>query len=149
MTLLAVDLGLYAGLAAFNDDGLLWFRSQNFSTITRLKKAIPRVLDECPLLHTVVVEGDRHLGELWQRAAEKRRAHTIWVRPETWRESLLLPREMRSGATAKENALRIAREIIDASPVKKPRTPLVDDVAEAICIGRWAMRMREDVARRT
>jgi hypothetical protein len=139
VTLLAVDLGRYAGLACFDDDGaLVWFRSQNFGTITRQKKAIPRVLDECPGLTRVVVEGDKHLGDLWKRAAEKRGAKVSWVAPETWRAALFDAREMRHGADAKATALRVAREIIDASGAKKPRTPLVDDVAEAICIGAWA-----------
>ncbi len=142
MSLLAVDLGLYAGLAFFDAEGsLAWFRSQNFSTVTRLKRAIPRVLDECPGLRSVVVEGDRRLGELWQKAAEKRGASVIRVRPEVWRAALMAPREMRDGATAKESALRIAREIIDRSGARKPRTPLVDDVAEAICIGAWAVSL--------
>jgi hypothetical protein len=139
VSLLAVDLGIYAGLAFFDDDKLVWFRSQNFGSITRLKRAIPRVLAECPALTDVVVEGDRHLGELWQKAAEKRGALVTWVRPETWRASLLLPREMRNGADAKENAQRIALEIIEHSGAKRPRTPLIDDVAEAICIGAWAV----------
>ena len=142
MTLLAVDLGLYAGLALFDDDGaLVWFRSQNFGTVTRLKKAIPRVLDECGALQRVVVEGDRHLGELWQKAASKRGAVVSWVRPETWREALLLPREMRNGSDAKESASKLALAIIEKSGAKKPKTPLVDDVAEAICIGAWAVRL--------
>jgi hypothetical protein len=140
VSLLAIDLGLYAGLAFFDDDGaLVWFRSQNFGSITRLKRAIPRVLSECPALAEVVVEGDRHLGELWQKAAEKRGAIVTWVKPETWRASLLLPREMRSGADAKENAQRKALAIIEHSGAKRPRTPLLDDVAEAICIGAWAL----------
>lgn len=140
MTLLAVDLGLYAGLAFFDDDGaLIWFRSQNFGTITRLKRAIPRVLDECPGLARVVVEGDRRLGLFWSRAAAKRGATTSWVAPETWRAALFNPRDMRSGADAKATATAHARTVIDACGTKKPKTPLVDDVAEAICIGAWAL----------
>lgn len=144
-TLLAVDLGLYSGLACFHlDEGtLLWFRSQHFGTKTRLKLAIPRVLDECPGLARMVVEGDRHLGELWQKAGHKRGVEVEWVAPEVWRAALLLPRERRNGVVAKESALRVARQIIESSRAKRPRTPLVDDVAEAICIGAWGVRPRE------
>ena len=141
-TLLAVDLGLAAGLACFRiDDGaLLWFRSQQFGTMTRLKRAIPRVLDDCPSLGRVVVEGDRHLGDLWRKAAEKRGARVSWVAPETWRASLMFARDRRHGSDAKERALELALDIIEARGAKRPRTPLVDDVAEAICIGAWALR---------
>lgn len=141
-TLLAVDLGLYAGLACFDTDsrGLTWFRSQNFGTVTRLKRAIPRVLDECGHLGGIVVEGDRHLGELWQKAAFRRGVSVRWVAPEVWRAALMVPRDRRSGSRAKETALRLAHEIIERSGARRPRTPLLDDVAEAICIGFWAVR---------
>jgi hypothetical protein len=139
MTLLAVDLGLRTGLACFNEGALVWFRSQNMGTLTRLKKAIPVVLDECEELSLLVVEGDRHLGDLWAKLAVKRGAEVRRVSPEVWRAELMLPREMRTGAGAKLVAQRKALEIIDASACKRPRTPLVDDVAEAICIGAWAV----------
>lgn len=148
MAILAVDLGLRCGLACFVDAGaLVWFRSQNLGTVTRMKRAIPVVLDECAGLSAVVVEGDRRYGELWQKAAENRGATFSFVAPEVWRRDLLLPREQRSGADAKEAADRKARAIIEASiaagsPVRRPRTRLVDDVAEAICIGAWAARRR-------
>jgi hypothetical protein len=142
-TLLAIDLGLAAGLACFRVDDravprLVWFRSQQFGTITRLKRAIPRVLDECPNLARVVVEGDRHLGELWQKAAEKRGAVVERVAPEVWREALMYARDRRHGRDAKARATELALEIIIEHGAKRPRTPLVDDVAEAICIGAWA-----------
>lgn len=139
--MLAIDLGLAAGLACFSvaDGSLVWFRSQQFGTITRLKRAIPRVLDECPApLVRVVVEGDRHLGELWQKASAKRGATVAWVRPETWRAALMYARDRRSGVDAKERAGELAMEIIAARGAKKPRTKLTHDVAEAICIGAWA-----------
>lgn len=145
MSLLAIDLGLRCGFACFAADGmLLWFRSQNMGTVTRLKRAIPLVLDECEGLTQVTVEGDRRLGELWQKAAVKRGAAFGFVAPETWRAALLLPRERRSGVDAKEAADHKARAIIEASiaagsALKRPRTALVDDVAEAICIGAWAL----------
>lgn len=144
-TLLAIDLGLAAGLACFHLSDpahgrarLAWFRSQQFGTITRLKRAIPRVLDECPNLARVVVEGDRHLGDLWQKAAEKRGAVVQRVSPEVWREALMYARDRRHGKDAKAKATELALELIEEHGAKRPKTPLVDDVAEAICIGAWA-----------
>ena len=148
MGVLAVDLGLRTGLAYFDDDGrLAWFRSQNMGSVPRLKRAIPVVIGECAQLTHVVVEGDRRLGELWQKVAEKRGATFAFVTPETWRAALLLPREQRSGADAKEAADDKARAILEdsiarGSTVKRPRTALKDDVAEAICIGAWAVLTR-------
>ena len=91
-----------------------------------------------------MVEGDRRLGELWQKVADKRGAVFSIVTPETWRAALLLPRDQRSGLDAKEAADDKAREILEDSiarggAVKRPRTALKDDVAEAICIGAWAV----------
>lgn len=144
--LLAVDLGLRTGLACFTTGGaLLWFRAQNLGTVTRLKRAIPRVLDEAPELSLLVVEGDRHLGDLWARAAIKRGARVRRTNAEEWREATLLPRERRSGADAKAAAIRVAGELIEGfvaqGLLKRPRTALLDDVAEAICIGAWAARL--------
>lgn len=141
--ILAVDLGLWAGLACYavDDDGtarLSWFRAQHFATIAVLKRAIPRVLDEAPGLSLLVLEGDRHLGDLWAKLAEKRGARVVRVSPEVWRPVMLLPREQRDGPTAKAAAVRVAHDLIAASDARRPRTALVDDVAEAIVIGAWA-----------
>jgi hypothetical protein len=145
VSILAIDLGLRTGLACFDENGsLLWFRSQNMGNISRLKRAVPNVLDECPALSRVVLEGDRRLGEIWAKLAEKRGAVVEHVAPEVWREALILPRDRRSGVDAKESALKLAMDIIERSEVRKPRTPLVDDVAEAICIGVWATRAKSE-----
>jgi hypothetical protein len=143
--ILAIDLGLRTGLACFavdDDDGarLLWFRSSHFATITVLKRGIPRVLDEVPALSLLVVEGDRHLGELWGRLAHKRGARVLHVAAEHWRPTMLLPRDRRDGPTAKAAAGRLARALIESSGAPRPKTELLDDVAEAICLGAWAAR---------
>ena len=143
--ILAVDLGLHTGLACFaadNDDvtRLRWFRSQHFAHVAALKRAIPAVLDEAPGLTLLVVEGDRHLGDLWARLARKRGAAVLAVAAEAWRPAMLLPRDRRDGPTAKAAAGRLARTIIEQGTAPRPRTSLVDDVAEAICLGAWAAR---------
>ncbi|MCA9517595.1 MAG: hypothetical protein KC635_21795 [Myxococcales bacterium] len=138
--LLAVDLGLRAGLARFGADGALaWYRSTHFASRAVMKQALPGVLADAAPLGWIVVEGDRALGDLWERAAARIGAELLRVTPETWRASLLLPRERRSGALAKERALSLAREIIARSPAANP-TSLRHDAAEAVLIGAWAVR---------
>lgn len=144
-SLLAVDLGLYAGLACFelgSRPRLLWYRSQHFGNVARLKAALPKVLDEAAPLATLCLEGDRHLGDLWAKLAEKRGALVHRFNAEAWREALLLPRQRRHGKDAKAAALDVAHEAIAASGARRPRTPLNDDVAEAICIGLYGLTLR-------
>ena len=139
---LAVDLGLRGGLAAFDDDGgLLWYRSTNFGSRGRLRRAVTGVLDKLPDLQLVALEGDRTLGEVWERAAVKRGAEVVWVNAETWRETLLTPSQRRSGSDAKRAADTVARQIIRKSSAPNP-TSLRHDAAEAVLIGVWACRQR-------
>ncbi|HEY1101179.1 MAG TPA: hypothetical protein VGF99_19725 [Myxococcota bacterium] len=144
-SLLAVDLGLYAGLACFDLGGaprLRWYRSQHFGTVTKLKAALPKILDEAAPLATLCLEGDRHLGDLWAKLAEKRGAAVHRFNAEAWRTPLLLPRQRRHGKDAKAAAVDVALDAIEASGAKKPKTPLNDDVAEAICIGLYGLTLR-------
>jgi hypothetical protein len=136
-TLLAVDLGLTGGLALYREDGaLVWARSFRFATVAQFKRALPRLLDECGALRFLYVEGDKHLGDLWARAAEKRGAETTRVTPETWRARLLKAQDRASGPRAKTVAERRAREVIEVLAEKKP-TSLATDAAEAILIGLY------------
>ncbi|HEV2734707.1 MAG TPA: hypothetical protein VGV85_07700 [Longimicrobiaceae bacterium] len=138
-SLLAVDLGLRTGLALFGDDGRLrWCRSQNFGSVTRLKRGIHGVLSEVPALAWLVAEGDRHLFELWEREAARRGAGARRVGPETWRPRMLLAREQRSGAQAKQSADAAARRIIEWSGAPRPPS-LRHDAAEAVLIGFWGV----------
>jgi hypothetical protein len=144
-SLLAIDLGLRAGFACFDLGSrprLRWYRSQHFGSMGTLKAAIPRVLDDAAPLATLVVEGDRHLADLWGKLAEKRGALVHRVAPETWRQALLLPRQQRHGSDAKAAAIDLARECIEGSGAPRPKTKLGDDVAEAICIGLWGLTVR-------
>ena len=137
--LLAVDLGLRTGIALFHADGrLLSYRSQNFGQLSRLKKAIPGILRQTPEITHLVVEGDRQLGELWFKPAHKRQIQTHVVRPETWRQALLLQRKQRSGTEAKKWADQLARAVIAWSGLPKPSS-LRHDAAEAILIGLWGV----------
>ena len=137
--LLAIDLGLCAGLAIYGADGRLSsYASRNFGNRSRLKRAIPNVLAAVPGLKVVVVEGDRSMGEWWAKAAERHGATTLFVSAEVWRPRLLLSREQHSGVDAKHFADRLSRRVIAWSGAKAP-TSLNDDAAEAILIGLWGV----------
>ena len=145
--LLAIDLGLRAGLAVYRDDGRLEeYRSRNFGTRTRLRRAVMPVLEAVADLDEVVMEGDRTLGEIFERAAHHRGARTRYVAAERWRKVLLLDREQHSGEDAKHNADALARRVIGWSGAPAP-TSLRHDAAEAILIGLWAVLERGWIAR--
>ena len=137
--ILAVDLGLRSGLAVFAEDGeLVRYRSTNFGSRRRLKKAVYGLIREAGPPQILVLEGARNLASIWEKAAEKQGVEVICVAPETWRQDLLVPRQRRSGADAKEAAQDLAREIIEERGGHRP-TSLRHDAAEAILIGYWAL----------
>jgi hypothetical protein len=138
-TLLAVDLGVRTGLALFGDDGrLLRYRSQNFGSAARLKRALPALLDGERGLAWLVIEGGGPLADAWEREAARRRIAVRRIGAEEWRRALLYPREQRSGTQAKSTADGLARRIVDWSGAPRP-TSLRHDAAEAILIGFWGV----------
>lgn len=138
-SLLAVDLGLRTGLALFGPDGrLVWYRSQNFGTATRLRRAVHGLLHGLPELRWLVLEGGGNLAEIWKREAERRALAVEQIGAERWRKQLLYVREQRSGAQAKGHAGELARRIIEWSDAPRP-TSLRHDAAEAIVIGLWGV----------
>ena len=141
-TLLAVDLGLKTGLACYGSDGLLkWYRSRNFGTRSRLKRAAYSVLNEAGPVDTLVIEGGGDLAPAWMKEAERRDVRAVQIGAERWRRDLLLSREQRSGADAKKHAMDAAYEVIDWSGLSRPHS-LTHDAAEAILIGLWGVRRR-------
>lgn len=138
-TLLAVDLGLKSGLALYGEDArLIWYRSTNFGTRSRLRRAVPTVLDGIGGLAWLMAEGDRSLYEVWEREAARRGAEGRLVRTEEWRARLLFAREQRSRREAKGTAGVLARQVIEWSGAPRP-TSLRHDAAEAILIGLWGV----------
>jgi hypothetical protein len=136
-SLLAVDLGLRTGLALFGDDGRLrWYRSQNFGTATRLRRAVHGVLRDLPEVRWLVLEGGGNLAEIWTREAERVGIEVVRIAAERWREQLLYTREQRTGAQAKHHAGELARRVIDWSAAPRP-TSLRHDAAEAVLAGLW------------
>lgn len=138
-TLLAIDLGLRAGLALFRNDGrLVWYRSHNFGSTERLRRGVYSILGEQPELAWLVLEGGGNLAEIWQREAARRNIQTLQIGAETWRQRLLYQREQRSGPQAKQTADELARRVIVWSHAPRP-TSLRHDAAEAIMIGLWGV----------
>jgi hypothetical protein len=134
-TLLAVDLGLRSGLALYRCDGrLLWYRSTNFGSTRRLKKALGGILDPLENLHAVILEGGGQLAEIWTRECARRGLSCTTIAAETWRRQLLIPRQQQNAAQAKQSAGELARQVIDALAVKRP-TSLRHDASEAILVG--------------
>ncbi len=107
--------------------------------MTRLKQALPKIVDDAGALGWIVAEGDRHLAAIWERQAHRVGATLVWTSAEEWRAELFLPRE-RAGTSfakaAKGAADVLARKIIAWSGAPRP-TSLKHDDAEAICIGLW------------
>ena len=138
--LLAVDLGLRCGWAAFDGTGrLLGYGSRHYGNRSALRKAIPQVLGACPRLARLVVEGGGELYIPWEKEATRRGIAVRQVASEEWRKALLKPYERGSGADAKAAADGLAREVIERSGAKRP-TSLRHDAAEAILVGVWASR---------
>ena len=138
-SLLAVDLGLRTGLALYGDDGRLrWYRSQNFGAKSRLRRGVPGLLDGVDDLAWLIIEGGGDLATAWLREAERRQISVRQISAETWRKKLLLPREQRNAASAKQHADDLARKVIDWSSAPRP-TALRHDTAEAILIGLWGV----------
>jgi hypothetical protein len=144
--LLAVDVGLRTGLALFaiaeapGGGRLLWYRSRNLGTATRLRRHAPTLLREIDDLACVALEGGGPLAEIWAREAERLGARVLRVTAEAWRKHLLPRNEWTSGPKAKRSAGIRAREVIEASGARRP-TSLRHDAAEAILVGVYALTL--------
>lgn len=138
-TLLAVDLGLRTGFALYGEDGrLCWYRSQNFGTKARLRRAARNMLADLPDLTWLIIEGGGALADAWQKEAIRHELLTQQISAEQWRADLLYPREQRNASRAKQSADELARRVIDWSDAPRP-TSLRHDAAEAILIGLWGV----------
>lgn len=137
--LLAVDNGLHTGLAFYGRDGrLLRYNSRHFATRGVMRRAVYGLLEQCPAVVRVVLEGGGPLAEVWQRECSRRGLELRLVSAETWRRNLLFSREQRSGRQAKLNAGRLARRVIAWAGAPRA-TSLRHDAAEAILIGLWGV----------
>lgn len=138
--LLAVDLGLRTGLAVYGADGRLRsFQSRNFGTSSRLRSAVHAVFAQTGDLAWLVMEGGGPLAEIWRREAVRRGVQVLQIAAEQWRSELFYQREHRNGPQAKQQALLMARRVIEWSAAPRP-TSLRHDAAEAILIGLYGVR---------
>ncbi len=137
--LLAVDTGLRTGLALYcHDSRLLWYRSHHLADQQKLKRLIAGLLRSAPLPTHIYLEGGGPLAELWQREALKLERVFVQLHADQWRQRLLYNRQHPNGRVAKQQALKVAREVIDLLSHKKP-TGLRHDTAEAILIGLYGL----------
>lgn len=137
--LLAIDLGLRLGWAAFGSAGrLLGYGSRHVGTRTALRQAVPRILGDFPRLATLVLEGGGDLAVPWQKEAARRDVALKQVHSEAWRTSFLTPTQRRNPKASAED---MARAFIHRSGAKLP-TSLRHDAAEAILVGAWAAGCR-------
>jgi hypothetical protein len=94
--LLAVDLGLRTGLALYGPDGRLrWYRSRNFGSAARLRRAVYGLLNELPEVSRLVLEGGGPLGDIWEKEGGRRGLAVRRIGAETWRARLFHPRGQR------------------------------------------------------
>ena len=137
-SLLAVDLGVRTGFACWGDDARLrWYRSRNFGSAARLRRAVPALLAEIPDLARIVVEGGGPLVAPWESEATRRALTVQRVSAEAWRALFLLPREQEGNtAQLKAHADRLARRAIVFGEGPRP-TSLRHDAAEAILVGLY------------
>lgn len=138
-SLLAVDLGLRTGLALYGADARLsWYRSQHYANRTSLRRGVHGLLDACPEVLHLVLEGGGPIAEIWARDARRRGILVRQIAAEDWRRRFLDPRDQRGRDRSKHSADVLARRIIEWSGAPRP-TSLRHDAAEAIVIGLWGV----------
>ena len=136
-SLLAVDIGIKTGLALFSDRGrLVWYRSHNFGTSSRLRRAVRSIFISIPDVSWLVLEGGGPLADIWENEALRRKISTYRISAEIWRHAFLYERQRRTGKQAKRSAKELALRVIDWSEASRP-TSLRHDAAEAIMAGLW------------
>ena len=80
MSLLAVDLGLKTGLALFSKEGKLqWYRSRNFGTKARLRKAAASVIKEAGTVEVLVIEGGGTMENSLDRRGQAKRNCSVAI----------------------------------------------------------------------
>jgi len=90
------------------------------------------------LAEIVVEGGGGGYAEPWIKEAHRRGIPGRVVDARVWRDRLLLSRDRRTGAGAKEQADTLARRVITWSGAPRP-TALRHDAAEAILVGLWGV----------
>ena len=138
--LLAIDVGMKAGFAWFDENGILIrARSTRFTKRMTLKRALPSILAEIEGVSEVVLEGQGEIADIFRKGIQRTSLPVLQFSAEEWREDMLLPRERRSGqqakAVAEAMALKIAHDC--GNP---PKCAYDDDAAEAVLFGLWYLK---------
>lgn len=137
--LLAVDLGIRAGLALYGRDGRLrWYRSKNFGNMARLRRGVRAMLQEISTPCLVLLEGGGPIADIWLAEVTYHQLPVRQISADVWRQDLFYARQQRDSATAKQTADTVARRVIEWSGAPRP-TSLRHDAAEAILIGLWGV----------
>jgi hypothetical protein len=138
-SLLAVDLGLRTGLALYGPDArLIWYRSQHYATRTSLRRGVHGLLDACPEVSHLVLEGGGPIADIWVSDSERRGLSVRRIAAEDWRGRFFTRRDQRGRDRSKLTAVVMARRIIEWSGAPRP-TSLRHDAAEAVLIGLWGV----------
>lgn len=138
-SLLAVDLGLRTGLALYGLDArLVWYRSQHYATRTSLRRGVHGLLDACPAVSHLVLEGGGPIADIWVKEAQRRDISLRQIAAEDWRGRFFIPKDQKGRDRSKLTADVVARRIIEWSGAPRP-TSLRHDAAEAILIGLWGI----------
>ena len=134
--LLAIDMGLRTGIAIYGPNGRLRsYRSKHFGSISELRKGVPTIVRDAPPLGWIWLEGGGDIAEVWSKHAAHRGIDFRQIHAAAWRETLMLPRQQRSGDIAKKEADGLARRVIAWSGAPRPKGELRHDAAEAILLG--------------
>lgn len=139
--LMAVDLGVRTGLAVFGSDGrLYWYRSQNFGTAARLRRAVPWILSLQDDLRYIVIEGGGPLLKIWESGLRHTSVELIRIMAEDWRNEIFYPKEHQNRRQSKANSVYYAMRAVHQLAVHRI-TPVDDNTADAILAGLYGMKL--------
>ena len=139
--LLAVDIGSRrTGTALFDADGhLRAFGSAELKDDNELQSyiasSIASAKGDGELSYLIVEGGDVSTINKWKLEGDQR---VFVIKPETWREAILLPSERRNSQSCKQAARNIGRQIVEQNQLhdeSEGRERMNTDAAEAICLG--------------
>jgi hypothetical protein len=137
--LLALDLGLRFGWACYTEEArLVAYGSHHCASRAKLKNIAWMTLNKLPENSLLYIEGGGILLPVWTREATRRSIEVQTLSAELWRADCLLPREQKTGSSAKRRAQEIARSLITQQSGRAPIS-LRHDTAEATLLGWWAL----------
>lgn len=136
---LSVDLGIKTGLACWTSNGrLLWYRSQNYGSVKRLKGAIGSILGQFDEPGVLVLEGGGRISELWITMAVRTGWTIETLHAEEWRRNLINQSEWQFCTDLKK--LSISYATLACQWGSQPVAGILNhNTAEAILAGLWIL----------